>query len=561
MDLRKLILISFVFSGAAALVYEVAWTRPLQFVLGSTIYTISIIFAAFMAGLALGSWLMSKYVEKIRNLPKAYALMEIGIGLYGLLLLSLFYILPKGYRLLYEMHGSFYMFELGQFILTFIVLLIPTTLMGATWPVVAKYCTKSKIGKGIGEAYSANNLGAIVGSFAAGFILVPLFGIKPSIIIAAIINLLIASSILITVAKDSAKKILPVAILLFLAFAYFGDYDTNELYSGGFGREEFSEDALMGAKFLYHKEGLYATVSVVQGVEGSLMLLFNGKGQGSSIISDLRVNFLLAYLPLLIKEDIKDALVIGLGTGTTSGQLSQFIKTTTVEIEPAVIGTSKYFNFMNLNVLGHPNHELIIADGRNYLLKSKEKYDIIVPEPCDPWQSFSTALYSKEFFEMAKNHLNEGGLYVQWVPIYEMDVESFKSFYNTFGSVFPHTLAFATVKEDEDLPVDYKTAELIFIGSESKIEIDEENFRENFDKLPEIVKENFGVLKLGSADSIFHLSLFSGEDMKDYGKDAQLITDDNPIFEFSTAKRILYRDPKEVTEDIGRFLVKKGENS
>ena len=95
MNLRKLLLISFIFSGIAALIYELTWIRPLQFLLGSTVYTISIIFAAFMFGLALGSLIISKYVDKIQNLPQTYALMMLGIGLYGVLLLSIFNLLPK----------------------------------------------------------------------------------------------------------------------------------------------------------------------------------------------------------------------------------------------------------------------------------------------------------------------------------------------------------------------------------------------------------------------------------------------------------------------------------
>ncbi|MEX0932736.1 MAG: fused MFS/spermidine synthase [Candidatus Pacearchaeota archaeon] len=205
-SLRKLLLVAFVFSGAAALIYQVTWIRPLQFVFGSTTYTISIILAAFMGGLALGSWWISKHVDEIKNLPRAYGLMEIGIGLYGVLLLSIFNMLPGVYNSLYFLHGNFYIFMFVQLLLVFLVLLIPTALMGATFPVVAKYYTKT-IGKGIGEVYSANNIGAIFGSFAAGFILIPLFGIKASIIFASSINILIGSIIIWKSDEDKSSEI------------------------------------------------------------------------------------------------------------------------------------------------------------------------------------------------------------------------------------------------------------------------------------------------------------------------------------------------------------------
>ena len=150
-NLKKLLLIAFLFSGMAALIYEITWIRPLQFLLGSTTYTISIIFATFMAGLALGSWIISKKVEKIKNLPKTYAFIELGIGIYGVILLSLFNVLPKVYNNLYFLHSNFYLFEVVQFLLVFIVLLIPTTLMGATYPLIVKFNTERKIVKSVGE--------------------------------------------------------------------------------------------------------------------------------------------------------------------------------------------------------------------------------------------------------------------------------------------------------------------------------------------------------------------------------------------------------------------------
>ena len=204
-NLKKLLLIAFVFSGIAALIYEITWIRPLQFVFGSTTYTISIIFAAFMLGLALGSLIISKYIEKIKNLPLTYAMIEFGIGLYGILLLSIFNLLPGIYNGFYPLYANFYLFETIKFILVFFILLIPTTLMGATFPIIVKFYTQQKIGKAIGEVYSANNLGAIIGSFAAGFILIPLIGIKGSIIFAGSINILIGS-IIILKAKESKNE-------------------------------------------------------------------------------------------------------------------------------------------------------------------------------------------------------------------------------------------------------------------------------------------------------------------------------------------------------------------
>ncbi len=553
MNKQLAILVAFIFSGAAALIYEVVWVRPIQFVLGSTVYTVSIILAAFMAGLALGSWIISRWVEKIENLPAAYGVMEIGIGLYGILLLTIFNILPNTYWIIYSLRESFYLFEGIQAVLIFGILLIPTSLMGATFPLLAKWYTEKKLGKGIGELYSANNIGAIIGSFAAGFILIPFLGIKGSIIVAAAINILVGCSILFLFAKRRAMAIIVIAVLLFAGLAFFTEYNVKEMFSNGFYRADYSEEEIRSVEFLYYKEGMYATVAVVRSAEGAMILLLNGKGEGSNLITDLRVNFLLSYLPLLLKDESDNALVIGLGTGTTSGQLSQFVNTTTVEIEPAVAETMDYFSFMNAGVLENPNHHLVITDGRNYLLQNQQKYDSIVQELIEPWQSFSSFLYTKEYFESVKEDLKEDGLFIMWVPIYTMSPEDFRSYYKTFSAVFSYVTVFANIKEDET-PVLFRKPELLFVGSKQKINLDAGKIEERFTALPENTKYALQSIGLGSADNILHLVLFTEEEMQGYGTDAVLVTDDLPLLEFSTGKQALNQHPEKVMDDIDKFL-------
>ena len=279
MELRKLLLIAFIFSGIAALIYELTWIRPLQFLLGSTTYTISIILAAFMFGLALGSWFITKHVDEIKNLPKAYGLMELGIGLYGVLLLSIFNFLPKVYNSLYWLHGNFYVFTFVQFVLIFAVLLIPTTLMGATFPVIAKFYTQEKIGKGIGEIYSANNLAAIIGSFGAGFILIPLLGIKASIIFAGSINLLIGFVIiLVSDKKGLAKKIIPIALILFLIFAFIAGISWQLVL------RPYQKDRIVGFLFPEHDPlGINYNVTQSKIAIGSGGWFGKGFGQGTQV--------------------------------------------------------------------------------------------------------------------------------------------------------------------------------------------------------------------------------------------------------------------------------------
>lgn len=190
--LKKLLILAFALSGMTALVYEVVWIRPLQLVFGSTIYAISTMLTTFMMGFALGSYLIRNIADRTKNPVLLFALLEFGIGIYGMIILFIFKILPSIYLSALGLSG----FQFLQFALCFIVLIIPATLFGATWPVANKiYVNLNNFGKDAGMLYSFNSLGAFVGVIAAGFILIPMLGTRNTSISAAVLNLLIAASV------------------------------------------------------------------------------------------------------------------------------------------------------------------------------------------------------------------------------------------------------------------------------------------------------------------------------------------------------------------------------
>lgn len=554
-DLKKIILVAFILSGMAALIYEVVWTRPLSLIFGSTVYAVSTMLAAFMAGLALGSYLISKYTDKIKNLPSTYALLELGIGLYGVSLIFIFNYLPSIYIVLYNsFHTSFYFFSLIQFVLVFFVLMIPTTLMGATWPVVAKFYTERRVGKGIGEIYSANNLGAIIGSFSAGFILIPLLGIKYSFIFAGSVNIFVGSFILFISSRSLAKKLVPIVLIFFLTFTLSFSYNIKRLTFGSFYYSYIPKEDIENSQLLFYKDGLYGTVTVLD-YKGTRSLLIDGKSEGGTSFTDKRTNYLLAYLPLLLYPNPKTSLNIGFGTGMTSGVLGKYTKTTTVEIDPAVVKASELFIDVNNDVLNYPNHRLIITDARNHFLQNKTKYDIIVSEPSSTWKSTSSILFSKEFYELVKSRLSDNGLYAQWVPIFEYNPEDFRIFYNTFHSVFPNIIAFGNIKDEIVGEYRISTTEIILVGSDDEIKL-------NWDEIAEKIKnseisEDLHYIRIDNIDQLKNLFYFTDEQMKDYGKDYPIITDNNPVLEFSSARIIIERkDPTRVIDDIESFLVR-----
>lgn len=191
---KKLLSIAFAISGMTALIYEIVWSRPLQLIFGSTIYAVSTILTTFFVGFALGSFLFRNIADKTKNPISLFGLLELGIGIYGLIILSLFKILTPIYLALNT--------PILNFLLLFIVIIIPATLFGAIWPVINKaYVRTEKIGKDSGKLYAFNSLGSFTGPILAGFVLIPVLGIKNTSILAACLNLLIGLTIFVCLMK------------------------------------------------------------------------------------------------------------------------------------------------------------------------------------------------------------------------------------------------------------------------------------------------------------------------------------------------------------------------
>lgn len=187
---KKILPLLFAISGMTALIYEIVWSRPLQLIFGSTIYAVSTILTTFFIGFALGSYVFRNIADKTKNPLRLFGLLEFGIGIYGLIILSLFKIITPIYLAL-DVLGL-------QFLLLFLILITPAILFGATWPVVNKaYVKKEKVGKDSGALYSFNSFGSFLGPILAGFVLIPILGIKSTSILVALINIIIGGYILI----------------------------------------------------------------------------------------------------------------------------------------------------------------------------------------------------------------------------------------------------------------------------------------------------------------------------------------------------------------------------
>jgi len=236
---RRIAVIAFAFSGTAALIYEVAWTRELSLVFGSTVYAVSMMLAAFMSGLSLGAFLGGKWADRTDNLFFLFGKLEFGIGVFGLLTIPLIQALPTIYFFVYDtLRPGFFLFFVIQLLLSFLIMLVPTTFMGATFPVVSKINTVSleELGIDVGNVYSINTLGSIIGSLAAGFLLIPLIGVKATVFVAAALNIGVSLTMIAVSRSNAIKRFLPAAAAVLVAIGAGALLTNQAAFAHGFYR-------------------------------------------------------------------------------------------------------------------------------------------------------------------------------------------------------------------------------------------------------------------------------------------------------------------------------------
>ena len=381
--LRWVLLISFALSGFASLVYENAWTRALTLVIGSSVYSFSTMLVTFLVGLALGGFIYARFLGHREPRLSTFGLIELWVGLAALATIPLFEKLPLIFvRLLHGFGDTFTIFLYLQVFLSALVMFVPTVLLGMTFPLVARLFTDSlfRVGSGVGSSYAANTIGAVVGAFAGGFILIPNLGVQNTIIFAVVMNLLIGAWLVISDPKLSfvPRYGLGIAVLV-LAFVVplkIRRWDPHILTSGvtiyadryeslptnSLRIEEMKRDDV-----LFYREGLTTTVSVHR-IPGSDYVYFKSNGKIDGSYGDALSQLMTSYIAMLLHPTAERALTIGLGSGMSAKALATFPtvkEIEVIEIEPAMIQASKFFNRAWVRLEKLPPGVSFPADGSN----------------------------------------------------------------------------------------------------------------------------------------------------------------------------------------------------
>jgi spermidine synthase len=461
----KVVLLCFGVSGAIAMIYEVAFTRALLMVIGSTTYAFTVMLSTFLIGLALGSLWTSRFADRLQCPVLAFSVVQLMIGIVGFGSLKLFNLLPWWNLTLATSLSSQSDIGMGiRYLLAGLILLPLTLCLGAAFPIVVRASTHhlEEVGRSVSDVYSVNTIGAIIGSLAAGFVLVPNFGTETTLVVCCAGNGILAALLLWTV-KDVKRSTRILAYMVaFLTVLYPMKapvvWDHNLLAHAQAERRKLSMNQSLrfpsmyalvkalekGSKVVFWKDGASSTVSVIKytyGTQSNHSLVTNGHVDGSDS-ADMPIQSLLAGYPLLIKPEMKTVCLIGWGTGVSAGVITRFPveSITAVELEPAVIDGSKFFHHINHAPEKDQRLTLEFNDGRNFLMATKAKFDLIVSEPSNPWQSGVCNLFTKEYFQICHNRLNKGGVLSIWLQTVEVPPENILGVVRAFNDEFQHSI-------------------------------------------------------------------------------------------------------------------------
>jgi spermidine synthase len=441
-------------SGLASLLYEIAWTRSLVLALGSTVHAFTLILAAFILGLALGSAGAALLLPRLKNLSASLAAVQIAIGVLAIALLPALGDLPlRVAPHAEEMHRDYGSMLATQAGFAALFVLLPALFIGAVFPLAIRWASGPgrSIGRSVGAVYASNTLGSIAGSLAGSFALVPFVGLASTVKIAASLNLAVALVLLAKVPRRRWIAALPAAAAL-AGWLLLPAWDPKVLTSGPFltggadvrsarfFNQDLREYLRKDSELLAQYWDSYGLVTLHRQQDGTLSMKVNGKTDASTGSIDRANMLFVGDLALVHHPRPKRALCIGLGAGLTLAAMAKhpLERLDCVELSPAVVKGAAHFKEAIGGVLEDKRLNLIIGDGRNAILFGRDPYDVIVSQPSNLWVSGMANLFTRDFFEEASRRLASGGIFCQWVHAYYLSPENLKDVFRTFFDVYPN---------------------------------------------------------------------------------------------------------------------------
>ena len=425
-------------TGLASFVYEIAWIRMLALVLGSSFHAFELMLSAFITGLALGGLWIRRRIDHITDPVRFAGVVQLLMGMAALATVFVYHWtfdwMAWVLSVLQRKDSAYPLFNLFSHALAFSVMLPATFLAGMTLPLFTHVLLRAGRGeRAIGQVYAANTLGSIAGVIVAVHVLVPGIGLKLTLIVGTLADMLLGAWLL-RYAEGASRRILAlVAALVGLtaatATARAAILDPERLASGVY---RYGQAWRSLGRVAFYRDGKSASVSVrVQDRSSVVTINTNGKPDAALRLDlnqpptpDEYTMTLMAALPMLIKPDAKTVANIGWGSGFTANALlthsgPQMLDS--IEIEPAMYDGARTFSRRLPRPYSDPRSHVYFEDAKSYFARHQRRYDVIMAEPSNPWVNGVSSLFTTEFYRDTKRYLAPGGLFVQWVQGYEFN--------------------------------------------------------------------------------------------------------------------------------------------
>jgi spermidine synthase len=514
-------------SGACALGAEVVWTRLMGLMLGATVYAFSIILAVFLVGLALGTAAGSAFLRGVspsRALGWCQLLAALGIAWTAYMVSDALPFWPVDPLL---STSPKFTFEI-DLVRCLWALLPPTILWGASFPLAfAAARRQGDAGKIVGGVYAANTFGAILGALGVSLVLIPLIGTQNTERL--LLALSVAGGLVLLLPswwrQATPELVTKLCAVLAVAVLLVGSVDAAPGELIAYGRRM---PLVTGqSTILFTAEGRNTSIAVSRWhADQSLQFHVAGKVEASTNAVDMKLQRMLGHLAALQSGGASgphSVLIVGFGAGVTAGSFTTYPGISRIvicELEPLIPPTStRYFYQQNYDVKDDKRTQIIFDDARHFVLTTPEHFDVITSDPIHPFVKGSAALYSKEYFEMEKAHLNPGGVVTQWVPLYESDVATVKSEIATFLAVFPDGMIFANTDNGGGY-------DLVMLGQKDARPVNIDAIQAKLDSPAYArVRNSLDEVGIGSAQALLSTYAGSGDDLKSWLADAQINQD------------------------------------
>jgi spermidine synthase len=433
----------------------------------------------------------------------------------------------------------------AQFVVSGLLIALPTISLGATFPVAVRICTPNvaSIGRGTARVYAANTAGAMVGALLAGLVLIPAYGTRVSLLITA--ALFAAAGIFLIWRKEGGWKTVndrrvQIGATVMAALAIVAMILPHQIVLN------FLPPIYGSAQTIYHGEGIAHTVDILRTKQNVTVMSIAGNMEADSSYVQRRHFILKADLPLLLQRDPRDVAVIGLGLGITLSAIARYPgiqHVQVIELSPEMVKAQAHVEGLTGGVLQNSKVRVRIDDGRNFLAMSNASFDMITADPIHPRNSGVGYLYTREYYEAMKRRLRPDGIVCQWMPMYEISKKSFDVAFRTFVSVFPHASFW------------YVRGHGLFVATLGRFAIDYPTLAERLED--PVVKRDLASINIFGPTDFLSYMLMGPPEISAYmaANPSQLLnTDDNAYLEYHTPFEFLLSNRIEVAAIVAGLL-------